>query len=88
MITTGILYLIYFAVLALTSPLRLLNDVSLSSSLTDAITTASGYISSVNEFIPVDTLLSVLSAILVIEVAVLSYKLIMWVLTKIPGVSN
>ena len=88
MITTGILYLIYLAVLALTSPLRLLNDVSLSSSLTDAITTASGYISSVNEFIPVDTLLSVLSAILVIEVAVLSYKLIMWVLTKIPGVSN
>ena len=88
MFTTGILYLIYFAVLALTSPLRLLNDVSLSSSLTDAITTASGYISSVNEFIPVDTLLSVLSAILVIEVAVLSYKLIMWVLTKIPGVSN
>ena len=88
MIVTGILYLIYFAVLAITSPLRLLSDVSLPSTFTDTIATASGYISSVNEFIPVDTMISVLLAMLAIEVIVLSYKLIMWVLTKIPGVSN
>lgn len=88
MITSAFLKLIYYIVFALTSPFRLLPDASLSSSLTSAISTANGYISSFNSFFPTSTMLQVIAAILVIEVAALSYKLIMWVLTKIPGVSN
>jgi len=78
-----------FAVLyALTYPIRLLPNVSLPSDLTSAISSASGLLSSVNSFLPVDTLLSVLSAIIVVELVVISYRIIVWVLTKIPGLSN
>jgi len=88
MITSALLKLIYYILLALISPFALLPDVSLSSSLTSSITTASGYISSFTAFFPVSTALQVFAAMLVIELATLTYKLIMWVLTKIPGISN
>lgn len=88
MITTGVLYLLYFALLVLTSPLRLLPDVSLPTEFTDAIATASGYISSINSFFPVDSMLIIFAAMLAIEGIVLLYKLIVWVMTKIPGISN
>jgi len=88
MISDGIIYILYGAIQLLTAPLRALSDVSLPSGLTNAIGTASGYISSINAFVPVDIFLTILTLILVIEAALLSYKLIMWVLTKIPGVSN
>jgi len=88
MITSALLKLIYYVIFALTSPFRLLPDATLSSNLTGAITSASGYISSFTSFLPVGTMLQILGAMLAIEVAVLSYKLIMWVLTKIPGISN
>ena len=78
-----------FAVLyALTFPVRILPDVSLSSNVTDAIANASGLISSINSFAPIDTLISVFQAVLVVEGLVLTYRIIVWVLTKIPGLSN
>jgi len=78
-----------FAVLyALTSPLRLLPNVSLPADLTSAISSASGLLSSVNSFLPVDTMLSVLAAIITVELLVVSYRVIVFVLTKIPGLSN
>jgi len=88
MITSALIKLIYYIVFALTSPFRLLPDASLPSGLTSAISSANGYIASFNSFFPTGTMLQVLGAMLVIEVAALSYKLIMWVLTKIPGISN
>lgn len=88
MITSAFLKLIYYIVLALSAPFALLPDVSFPTGLTSAITTGSGYISSFGSFFPVGTLLQVFAAMLAIEIVVLSYRLIMWVLTKIPGVSN
>jgi len=88
MITDAILLILYKTILIVISPITSLADVTLPSGLSTAITTANGYISSVNAFIPVDTLLTIFGAILVVEVAALSYKLIMWILTKIPGISN
>jgi len=78
-----------FAVLyALTYPIRLLPDVTLPSGVTSALASASGLLSSVDAFLPVDTMLQVLAAIIVIEVIVVGYRVIVWVLTKIPGLSN
>lgn len=88
MIVGAFLYLVYLLILALTSPLRLLPDVSLPASFTSAVATASGYLSSISDFVAVSTLVTILAAMLAIEVVVLSYKLIVWVLTKVPGISN
>ena len=88
MIVTALLNLIYWIVFLLTSPLRLLPDVTLPAGLTAAVATASGYISSMNSFLPVDTLLQIFFTIISIELLVLTYRLIVWVITKIPGISN
>lgn len=88
MITAILINAVYLIVYAITSPLRLFADVSLSSSITSAITTASGYISSFTPYFPVGTALTCLGIILTIEAAVIVYKILVWVITKIPGVSN
>jgi len=88
MITAILINATYLIVYALTSPLRLFDDVSLSASITTAISTASGYISSFTPFFPVGTLITCLGILLTIEAAVIVYKILMWVITKIPGVGN
>jgi hypothetical protein len=86
MITDGIITLLYGAVLILTSPLRLLNDVSLSSSFNSSITTAGKYFHSLNEILPISTMIEILGISLAFELAYLTYKGIMWVIKKIPSV--
>lgn len=88
MIVTIILYLLYGVIYLISAPLRLLSDVSIPAGLSSAISTGSGYLASVGTFIPVDTILQVLAAMLVVEAGVLTYRLVVWVITKIPGISN
>jgi len=87
MITTGILQIIYAFIFAITSPLRLLADVSLNSNFATSIQTASGYYHAVNGILPIDTMLTIFGISLVFEGLYLTYKLIMWVIKKIPTIS-
>jgi HD-like signal output (HDOD) protein len=87
MIFDAILYLFYGAITFLTAPLLLLGDVSLDSNLTTSITTASSYYHSVNSILPMDTMLAILGISLTIELAYATYKLIMWVIKKIPTIN-
>jgi len=85
----GILLSGIFAVLyAITSPLRLLADVSLPAGLASAVSTANGYISSFNAFLPLSTMITILGLVFGIELLIISYRIIVWVITKIPGISN
>jgi hypothetical protein len=84
MITNAILELLYLILYAFTAPLRAFGDVVLPAAFAGAISTASTYISSLNEFLPITSVISVLSAVLVIEAAVFLYKTIMWVLKRFP----
>ena len=84
MILTGILNLIYFVLSIILTPLSLFGDVSLPSSFTTAITNAGGYYNSLNAILPMDTMITILGVSLAIEGAYLTYKLIMWVIQKIP----
>lgn len=86
MITLGILSIIYAFIWAATYPLRFLSDVSLSSGITDAITTAGQYLSIMNYVLPISTLTAVIGIFLTIEGSILTYKLIMWTIKKIPGI--
>lgn len=85
MIVTFILYLVYFityGVLAVT--ILLLPDVSASSDVTSAITSAVQYVGNWNTILPLGTIFSVLAAILAIEVIIAGYKLVMWVIRRFP----
>ena len=87
MILTGLLNLIFVILGLILSPLINVADVTLSSNFSSAITNASGYYHSLNSILPVDTMLQILGVSLVMEGAYLTYKLIMWVIQKIPTIN-
>jgi hypothetical protein len=88
MITTGILNLLYGIVYLILYPIRLLPDVSLPSGITSAVTTVSGYLAALYAVLPITTtaLMAVLGLFLTAEAAILTYKGIMWLVRKIPGI--
>ncbi len=87
MITTAFITIVYAFIFAITAPLRLLPDVSLPGEVNSAISTAGGYLGTLNQIFPVNTLLTIFGLFLAIEVFILTYKLIMWVIRKIPGIN-
>jgi uncharacterized membrane protein YfcA len=88
MIFTAILSVIYVFIYGLTSPLRLAPDVSLPSIVTNTIGTASSYISALDRFLPITELVFILTAIFIIyESGYFAYKLVNWVIRKIPTIS-
>ena len=89
MIISGILYLIYGAIFVLLTPFRLLPDATLPAGITSAITTINGYFALMNSILPFTTtaLMAGISLVVAVEVSVLTYKLIMWVIHKIPGIT-
>lgn len=88
MITTGLVLLIYGLVYSLSLPFLLLADVSLDSGIAAALTQAGSYISMVDAFFPIGVLLATFAGVhLIVEGYIFSYKLVMWVIRKIPGVS-
>jgi len=87
MITTAILLLLYFVINGLLTPIGALSNVSLPTDITSGITTAGGYLHALNVVLPVDTMLTILGVSLAFELAYLTFKVIMWVLAKIPGIN-
>lgn len=89
MITTLVLYIVYFFVWAITSPLRLLDNVTAPTILVNTVDTASGYLSMGYAWLPVTvtTLLLTWGLYLVFEVGIFTYKGIMWVIKKVPFVN-
>jgi len=86
MITTILLYILFTILYGLMTPFTFLPNASLPSAFTDAITSASSYISALNDFIPVSTLLTIIGLVVVIEIAVNSFILINWAIKKIPTI--
>lgn len=87
MITTTILNLFYSVIQLILSPIRLLPEATLPASTAQAIATAGTYIKAVDFVLPVPTLLTVIGLILGIEAGILIYKIIYWVIKKIPTIS-
>ena len=87
MITGFFIQLLFWIVWVITSPLRLLQDVSISSNFISAIGTANGYISSISFVVPVYTLLSILAIMVGIEGGIILFKLINWTIRKIPTIN-
>ena len=87
MITNAILFIVYVVILSITSPLRLLNDVSLSTDFAQSIGTVSSYLSVFNSLLPVSTLLTILGIFITFETLYFTYKTIMWIIKKIPTIN-
>jgi hypothetical protein len=84
MIITAILNLVYIFIGFILSPLNAMGDVVLDTNFSTAISTASGYFHSLNAIIPIDTMIQILGVSLTIEGAYLLFKVIMWIIAKIP----
>jgi len=56
-----------------------------TSNFTDALTTFFGYAYSFNDIFPIDTLLTVMVALVAFEAAVLGYKFVRWILSIVRG---
>jgi len=84
MITTGIINALYAIVYLISSPLRLLNDVVMPVSFSNAMQTVSGYLKALDTILPIDTVLTLLYISVGIEIAYLTYKLVMWVIKRFP----
>jgi len=84
MITTAILNLMYLLLWGITSPFRLLGDVSLPQNLYSSLATAGSYFNSVGLFLPITTIFSVFGLILTIETFVFAWKILNWVRKLLP----
>jgi hypothetical protein len=87
MIATAILYIFSALLFTLTLPFRLLSDVVLPAGVSNAINEASGSLAGINSIVPVDVLLDVLWAVVALEVGILAFKGLNWIIRKIPGVN-
>lgn len=87
MITSLILLLIFGVIVLITAPLRLLADVTLSSSITDSIATAGGFLGSLGQVLPVSAILSVLAIVMITEGFLFLYKTVRWVYQKVPFIN-
>lgn len=89
MIITLFLYLLYAVVVLITSPLRLFADVSMPVWISNAFTSVNGYLSSGYAWLPytLNALLLTWGVYVAIELAIFSYKGIMWLIKKIPFIN-
>lgn len=87
MIVSFVLYILYNFILVITLPLRILPNVSLSANIATAIASANSYLSAIDFIFPTVTFIAIFTIIIGIEVLLFLYKIIMWIIRKIPGIS-
>jgi len=87
MITNLIILAFYSLAWAVYMILSLIPVVSFPAELSTAMQNISAYIGAVDNFIPVSTVLIILGLFLTIESAVLIFKVIQWIIKKIPGIN-
>ena len=79
--------MIWGLVYVILSPLRLLDDVTLSSSITNNIAEFNHYLGTAEQLFPAYTLITIFGIIIGIEFAIFTYKGIMWIVKKVPGIN-
>lgn len=87
MITSALINVLYLILLAVTSPLRLLTDVSPNNAIVVGISTANGYLSAVPFPLFILSVVGALGFYVVFEAFYWGYKLVRWIYRKVPGVS-
>ena len=84
MIWNLFLNLVYALVYVITLPIRLLPDINMDSNFASAMTTASSYLKSLDGFLPITNIISMVKLYVGIELGYLTYKGIMWFIKRFP----
>lgn len=84
MIVDFILGFIYSVVTTLLSPITNLANVSLSADVSNSFTQMRGLLHAIDFVLPYLTLLAVIAAVVVAEGIILSFKVINWLLKRLP----
>lgn len=87
MISTIILLILYTLIRIFTYPLTLLPDMTFNESFHTGLVATGNYLANLNAVFPLVTLFTVLGFILVIEKASLAFKIINWLIRKIPFIN-
>jgi len=89
MITNFLLLIIYTSIYLFSSPLRLFDDASLPSGVSDSLTQLGYALGFSYDLVPVTTVVIMAGLTLMVgyAVAYIAYKGFMWIIKKIPGVS-
>jgi polyferredoxin len=87
MITTALITLLYWLIWLFITPLRAFSDVVLNTDISEAIATASTYLGGLSAVVPIGTILAVFGIFLTVEVAILVWKGINWLIRKIPTIN-
>ena len=85
---TAIIYILYGVLWLLMLPIRALPDAVLPTQLTAAIATVGQYIALLNQMLGTTTtaLIFIIGFLIAVEIGILTYKIIMWGIRKIPGI--
>lgn len=88
MISALLLKIIYYIIWLLSSLFLLANDVSINGAFSSSIATAMSYAQAINKIFPVSELLyTIVGVFLAYEIAYFGWKIINWVIRKIPTIS-
>lgn len=84
MITTAILFMVFAVLWTLAQLIMIFPDVTVTTGVSGAIANAITYLASLDKFLPIDTMFIVIGMIMGIEIILAGYKVIMWVIRRIP----
>lgn len=87
MITNIIITLFRFVVFVLTFPIRLLDDVVLDANITAAFSDAGEAYDILSTVFPIGTIIAVTALLVTVELAILVWHSVNWIIRKIPTVN-
>lgn len=87
MIADIIINIVYGFVLLILSLLSILGTPTLPAGLLTSLDSIGGTLKTVENILPIATILVILVADLAIELAIFSYRAIKWTYTKVPGIN-
>lgn len=87
MLSDLIINIVYGFVLLVLQVLSILGTVNIGGNFAIAIDYAVSLLSSINNFLPVDTILAILAIELLVELSIFGYKSVKWAYSKVPGIN-
>jgi len=87
MITNLILQIFYGFSYGISLVVSSFGEVSTNNAVTTSVTAFKTYYMSLNAYIPIDTIVTIIAFDLAFEGAVFLYKLVRWGYQKVPGVT-
>jgi hypothetical protein len=87
MVTKFILDIFYGFAYGISLVVASFGEVSENNAVTSSIVTLKTYYTSLNDYLPIDTIVAIIAFSIAFETAYFLYKLVRWGYRKVPGIS-